>query len=157
MKAKNDEIERLMAAYEKTSAKRIAKVKAREDKQKAEEKAQELFEENLRKKITEVFRPVMKKLFNRLDKTLFKIESSLLSKERGINECHEIIAIQEEETSFWLAIMVDDQDYNQARLTYLYSVNDKREVSEDINIKPEDIDEALITKIFMLCLRKICE
>lgn len=157
MKAKKDEIERLLDAYKTTSAKRIAKEKEIEDREREEERARYLFEENLKKKIKEVFRPVMKKLLSRLDKKLFKIEVEKLGDAEDISEYYRVTSRKEKDTELWFCLTADDEGVdNLARFEYYYSVGEEVECSEELILKVEDINEAIITKKFLFCLKGIC-
>lgn len=156
MKKGKDEIDLLLAAYPKASAKRLAEEKKLKDSIEAEYKAKKLYEESVRKVITKVFRPVMRQLLARLDKTLFTSECSLLGHQEYILEKYSIKAVNEEDVEFVLSLSQDDE-CEKAFLYYSYSLNDDSLKEYTKSLEIEAINAELIKKIFIKCLKKICE
>ena len=155
MKKKKDKIDRLLEVYRVTSAQRKAKREKKEKQAREKQEARARFEEELKNKITGVFRPVMQQLLSRLDKKQFIIKHDGLDTFPGIGEQYGVTARDEETVDFWLAVTAND-NRNKACFTYAWSTNLSVEKVVSLYLDVDEIDEKLISKKFMHCLQKIC-
>lgn len=154
MKKKQDKIDRLLDAYSKSSAIRIARKKEISDRLEKEEKERDLLEQKTKEKITGVFRPVMQKLLVRLDKTQFECTADKLGSSDVLMEQHTANSKTEEGTGFWMAISLEPHD-EKPHFSYSYFIDDIQKV-QGKHVNLEDITEELIEQKFIWCLEKLC-
>ena len=156
MKKENNKITQLLVAYKQTAAKRVAEANKAIDRINAKEKKRQLLEENVKQKITDVFRPAMQQLLAHLDKTLFSIHSDKLGSHDFIQEYYRVTPRKEEDVEFYLALTLSS-DSNKPHITYAYSVSDGETKEYSTHVNVEEINEQLIEQKFIKCLRGICK